>query len=344
MDSGDPQTLISCCDWAITHYPARTYALILWNHGTGPLDPSNGRIINPTELFTFNPNNNKLELDRSIGFFDAVDAAHQQTRGICWDDSTGNYLTNQKLDYALNIIYSDLLHGEKFGLIGFDACLMKDLAIAHIVKKYAHIMVGSQEVELGMGWQYQRALSIFQQGSATPAEFGDHIVRMFGVTYSSITDDYTQSALDLSYVDALEKNVHNVATLLIEALQKQKKNSVKNAIVAAAHKDACTTFDEPSYKDMHHLYANIQQNLSQFSCTDDSEPLKEKIFAALEEGKQLIKKAVISNVTGKNLRQAHGLSIYFPERKIHYSYKKTGFAKDNAWIVLLALCCETPSR
>src|SRR3990172_569950 len=39
MDSGDPKTLISCCEWAITNYPAHNYALILWNHGSGILDP-----------------------------------------------------------------------------------------------------------------------------------------------------------------------------------------------------------------------------------------------------------------------------------------------------------------
>src|ERR1700730_13324351 len=39
MDSGDPQTLISFCAWAIKAFPAQNYALILWNHGTGVLDP-----------------------------------------------------------------------------------------------------------------------------------------------------------------------------------------------------------------------------------------------------------------------------------------------------------------
>ncbi len=146
MDSGAPETLISCCKWAITQYPAQNYALVFWNHGTGILDPDRGRIINATELFSFNPTNNKYELDRSIGFFDFVNAINaeeeQEERGICWDDSTGNYLSNQALDYALNKVMQNYLQGQKFGLIGFDACLMSMLEVGNIIKKYAQIMVG----------------------------------------------------------------------------------------------------------------------------------------------------------------------------------------------------------
>jgi len=49
------------------HYPAQDYALILWNHGTGIIDPRPYKIINPAELFTFNAESSKFELDRTIG-------------------------------------------------------------------------------------------------------------------------------------------------------------------------------------------------------------------------------------------------------------------------------------
>lgn len=60
MDSGDPKTLISCCAHAIDNFPAENYALIFWDHGSGILDPVRGRIINPSELFTFNPVTSKF--------------------------------------------------------------------------------------------------------------------------------------------------------------------------------------------------------------------------------------------------------------------------------------------
>ncbi len=237
MDSGDPQTLISCCSWAIENYPAHNYALIFWNHGTGPLDPASGRIINPTELFTFNPLNNKFELDRTIGFFDFINAHKNVDRGICWDDTTGNYLTNQKLEIALEAIQQGPLQGQQFAIIGFDACLMSTIEIANLIKKYAKIMVGSQEVELGTGWHYQRVLSPFQFNTLNPAEFSAHIVHMYGATYNTVTDDYTQSAIDLQTLDLLEANINQVSQLLMGCIKNQKNNSATNVLQASRHKD-----------------------------------------------------------------------------------------------------------
>ena len=134
MDSGDPKTLISCCQWAIQNYPADNYMLIFWNHGTGIIDPATGKIINSVDLFTFNNATNKLDLDRSIGFLDIITILEQQQRGICWDDTTGHYLTNQKLDEALAYICKNYLNGGKFSIVAFDACLMSMLEVANIIK------------------------------------------------------------------------------------------------------------------------------------------------------------------------------------------------------------------
>ncbi len=51
----------------------------------------------------------------------------------------------------------------------------------------------------------------------------------------------------------------------------------------------------------------------------------------LAEGLKLIENTVIENITCKNLPKARGISIYFPTRRIHNSYHKTLFAKNNRW-------------
>lgn len=354
MDSGDPKTLISCCTWAIQNYPARKYALILWNHGTGIIDPERGRIINPSELFTFNPTINKLELDRTVGFLDFINKIKSQRiidfaaidcgdemelmpRGICWDDSTGNYLTNQKLEYALKEICNTQLGGKKLNIIGFDACLMSMLEVGNIVKKYANIMVGSQEVELGTGWDYKRVLSPFADKTLSDSEFATHIVTVYEDTYGKVTNDYTQSAVNLNDIDSIENNISTLAGLLIECLKKQKNNAVKNAIQASRSKLVCTHFDEPSYIDLNHFYSNLQSNLKLFSLTNDSETqyYKNQISKVIDEGKSLIAKVVFANKVGKNLGLARGLSIYFPERRIHPSYRQTNFANSNKWSLFI---------
>jgi hypothetical protein len=375
MDSGQPETLISACKWAITDYPAHDYALIFWNHGTGALDPSHGRIISPTELFTYNPTLNMLELDRStsiLGNVDLVQNNHEtqdvlwlleqqdpeslawqeidndlqtdecdvsrtdpecedNSKGICWDDSAGNYLTNEKLDYALSVIRKKYLNNEKFAIIGFDACLMSMIEVCDLLQQHAHIMVGSQEVELGTGWNYQKVLEPFLYRPLNKRDFARHIAHVYEETYNKITNDYTQSAIFLDDLSFLQENVNDVSTLLIEALQLQKNKSVHNAIRASKNKLLCTHFDEPSYIDLHHLYTNLEYNLKHFSFTDTKrgQKITNELRTLLDHGRAIIRKLVLANVCGKNLNQARGISIYFPERRIHSSYAHIPFAKQN---------------
>lgn len=331
MDSGDQQTLISCCSWAMNNYPADNYALILWNHGTGIIDPRLGKIVHATELFSFNPISNKLELDRNIDFLDFLNQQQNNQRGICWDDTTGNYLTNQKLVHALDYVCKTYNNGKKFAIIGFDACLMAMAEIADLIKEYAHVMIGSQEVELGTGWNYQLALSQFNHESPTPSALAKHIVAMYEKTYNKVTTDYTLSAIDLSNIQSLNSNIHAVAQSLLYGLKHQEAIAFKNSIKVSRDKNNCTHFDEPSYVDLHHLYTNLALNIAKLKTTHDSQFIQ-TLSDLLEEGKKIIEEIVIANVTSINLPRARGISIYFPENKLHFSYEKTPFATQNAWI------------
>ncbi|MCK5632673.1 hypothetical protein KAH94_02915 [bacterium] len=329
MDSGDPETLISCCDWAITNFPAKQYGLVFWNHGSGILDPRRCRALTTEELFTFNQRTQRLDLDRSVGYIDRM-----IQRGICFDDSTSNYLTNQKLEYALDKICKEFLEGKKFGFIGFDACLMQMIEIASLMKNYAHIMVGSQEAGLGYGWNYVNVLQPFTDRSLEPEEFAEHIVKSYEDSYIRITSDYTMSAIDLGEIDKLEKNVNNVACLLMKGLRFQKNGMVKKAIKASRNRMICTHFDEPSYIDLHHFYGNLIINIDyiKLQYERDEKTFKENLLNLLEKGRAMIESIIFAYTSGKSLSLARGLSIYFPERSIHSSYKKTNFAKKNNWI------------
>jgi cysteine peptidase C11 family protein len=336
MDSGNPATLISCCEWAIKNYPADEYDLILWNHGTGILEPPHGKIINPTDLFTFNPITYRLELDRSIGFFEAFNLIGQNQRGICWDDTTGNYLSNKQLDLALQTICQKCLGGRKFGIIGFDACLMSMIEVASFIKKYARAMASSQEVELGMGWKYDEVLYPFSREPLDTFSFASHIVDAYENTYQSITHDYTFSAINLDNIDLLEKNIDIVSSLLIEGLSSQKV-SFSRAIKDSRNKLACTHFDEPSYIDLHHLYTNLLNNIKKINVGNEQrdQQIQEILLGRLKEGIELIEKIVINNTTGRNLKNAQGISIYFPERTIHSSYQYASFITSNHWGLFL---------
>lgn len=337
MDSGDPKTLISFCEYAITNFPAEKYAIFFWDHGTGIADPERGRILDPSTLFILNKETQKLELDRSVGYLEALEKAYHDTRGVCWDDSTGNYLTNQKLIVALNDICQRVLKGNKFNIIGFDACLMSMLEVANIMKAYAHIMVASQEVELGTGWNYTDFLIPLTKTDVTEQEFAQAIVTAYNTAYKPVTEDYTLSALDLQHITSIESSINNVATLLKKCISQQINNSVINSIKASRNKLLCTHFDEPSYIDLHHFCNNLLNNVQHFSLQQRPENINLLIDLkqALMSTKTCIDQTVLSHCTGTKLNKARGVSIYFPEQFIFKSYPMTPFAQSYQWLSFL---------
>jgi len=164
VNMGDPETLAWFVNWTVNNYPAKHYALILWNHGTGW----------------------KLKCIPPI-------------KGICWDDtSNSDYLTSSELQYALSKIKS--LIGRDLDIIGFDACLMGMEEIDYLINASmpSAIRVGSEEVEPGDGWPYDLILAnLTANPSMTPEELATEIVNDYYRYYSSRAgvSDFTLSAV-----------------------------------------------------------------------------------------------------------------------------------------------------
>ena len=260
-NSGCPQTLIDCMKWAHRDFPADHYALIMWDHATGSVDPGPYRTINTNELFFVNPENDKLELDRSVGFLSILtqELTHSNKRAVCFDDTYKSYISNQELYFAIREIHLNVLK-RPLDAIGFDACLMGMVEIANIMKDHVNFMVSSQEIEFGWGWNYTRILEPFNHTSLSPENLCRHIVKAYDQEYKPIANDYTQSAFDLSITKHLEKNINNLAFLLMRMFSDCKAKNIKSLIKLCKSPQYCTCFDEPSYIDLWHFYKNLQSN------------------------------------------------------------------------------------
>ena len=197
-------------------------------------------------------------------------------------------------------------------------------------------MVGSQEVELGTGWNYARVLAPFVFGTISPKTFGVHIVQAYAKTYASIMD-YTQSATDLNAISEIESNISKVAQHILKIIKQHKEIALQKILKVSRSKHFCTHFDEPSFVDLHHLYENILTNINESSHEiEKSNTLVANLKNLLHDGCALIKKAILANKTGPKHTKAQGLSVYFPEHGIHSSYRKNRFAVDNeSWLELL---------
>lgn len=336
LDFGAAQTLADFCIWARKNFPARHYVLVLWDHGIGILDSIGGKTQHTTELFVFNPETNLLEINRSINFIEYLQERELENllKGICFSDTFGTYLTNQKLITALATIQRNC-DNKKFDIIAFDACLMAMLEMADLLKPYANIMVGSQELELGAGYPYHKMLEPFTTKALTPAEFAQHMVQAYGDHYKTITSDYTCSAVDLTKLNALEQALERTTQLLLSALQHQEGTSVARYIRASKSRRLCTCFSEPSYIDLYDFLTNIHESLQYMLIEPSHAYLKEELDVAIRATQTEIDNVTLANQVGKNLSRAHGLSIYFPSRSIDPSYIQTPFVKNFSWINLI---------
>lgn len=351
LDSGNPQTVIDFCTWTKNTFPADHYMAIFSNHGSGIIDYGRGlvKLINHAEYFTLNPSTLMLELDRSIEFLDTLEALEnkmnldkhenpvlpkskedEEPKGVCYDETHQSYLTNQKLEQALKAICQNDF---KFSILGFDACLMQMTEIANLAKPYADILVGSQEVELGPGWEYSKMLRPLETSILNPIDFAKHIVHSYAETYANVTNEFTLSAINLNIMNALENNLNEVAQILIECLVNQTNHSVKTIMNSCKNSIG---FEEPSYIDLITFYQNLKNNIPKMALRDKNIELKNKLNNALTNGLNILKNIIIENSHGSKIAYAQGISIYLPEKKVHQSYAKTNFAKNNHWFNLIS--------
>jgi hypothetical protein len=303
------QDLIDFVSFAAEKYPADEYALILWNHGLGILDPDWGNI----HQFAINPS---MMSARS-----QIEGITCPLRGILFDISNKNYLDNQGLINALSHLTTNVTK-KKFAIIGMDACLMSMLEVCYQIKNFAHYSVASEEVELAQGWDYK----FLEDLAITPVcaeKLAKTIVSMFKDFYQGKTKFYTQSAIYLEGIEALKQNLDAVVSNII--LHRQSKPKKINLAIKKARK-ACFQLSIPCYVDLYSFYSELDKHL-----TPDFKILKTN----LKEGMAIIDKVVIANVTSNHLSRAKGISIYYPSNNIDPSYFNTLFVQDSLWLPFL---------
>lgn len=311
LNSGSPQTLIDAADWAMKNYPAENLILNLWSHGSGIHDPS--RYCSEFNL-------------------EVIDEFEQ--RGICFDDTFKSYMTNKDLTFALQEIHQKVLRGKKIAVLWLEACLMSMIEVASSLKNHIDYLVSSQNVEYAPGSSYQVVLHKFHQEKVPlPQEIACHIVESFTKIYGPTKLNYTQSAINLTKINAIEININSVALELLTAIELQNKKSVTTLLKKCKTAPLCTCFHEPSFIDLQNFYSNLQANINQINLKNKikENSIKSNLRNFTRQGLQLINNAVIANTAGNNTHQAKGLSIHFPDHGALPSYLSCDFNQSNNW-------------
>lgn len=332
----DPaRELEDCMRWVADKFPAKRYALILWNHGGGIIEKSPGsNWLRPVGYATAArkamPMSNEITGNRL-----------EDEKGILYDDTQGTFLSNQDMSIALRHIKSFL--GQEIDLIGMDACLMGGIEVAYSVCDSCKIMVASENLEPGRGWNYAKFLTqlVQRQGHMEARELGQAIVEAYQSFYEGVDPGFTQAMIDLSELDILKDYFNQMCIDLLRL--KSGRFEMVYRLLNYAWGNTNSKFKD-NYLDLRHFCDNLQQSclshmLSYLKCYDSAEVVKivEELTALHRDlglVKAQIQRAVLRSVTGSKFDSSGGLSFYFPDIwqfQSNVSYDQCLFAKKTLW-------------
>jgi Ca2+-binding RTX toxin-like protein len=232
------------------------------------------------------------------------------TRGIAHDYETGDYLENREVGAALAGVPQNM------DLIGYDACLMAMLEVAHQVKDEGSVFVGSEQLEPGDGWPYDPILAQLKANPTwTPAQLGSSIVTNYGESYGGAE---TQSAIDLSKVNNLSAAMSQFASAIVTGATPGDIGKLQ------VHRNNSPEFYFSHYRDLGTFLTNVAGD------STISSSIRTKAQTALDAYND----AIIQNHSSP-WDAGTGLSIYLQSRgeALDRDYNSTiiDFADDTQW-------------
>jgi len=356
VNTGDPAELSRFIVWGMNRCPARHTMLVLWNHGLGWKDDdiyAKVRSVSRSARQGRNARSSNAALFRSTAKsvnHRAARTKDDSTRAILCDDTSMDFLTNKEMSQALRVaefaadeadalaIFSDKARLDQLmgwgnegalrhlSIIGMDACLMAMIEVQYQVRKFADVMVASQEVEPLHGWPYDTILAeLAARPTMPPHELSTLIVDRFVDSYvndSRRRPDVTQSAIDLSRLGEAADLIQTFA----RSLGKEFKDDL---FLEKAYKDARDkaqrdgyAFEDPEYVDLISLLDALINGYR----GDSSASQAVTAAGALREWLLSDRSPVIHNgVAGKFDGKAHGVSIYTPRDLPSPLYKEMDF-------------------
>jgi hypothetical protein len=329
VNTGDPKTLTEFVTWGKNHFPAERTALVIWNHGTGPLNlPPD---FDYSRIRSGDTQALKTELQRTLFTTTLARLAENRPRlrAVALDATNRDYLETQELAAALEAVPGA---GARVDVIGFDACLMSTVEIAYQLRLLARVMAGSQELEPGVGWPYKDIVTALANDPDMSAEqLGTTIVtcyaRSTGMKLRDSMSPYTQATLNLTLADRMFELVGDLTKAL------NVPNVLNNSTVQQAMRNArddAKRFNRNSPEHARELadLADWCEIVERESKGGAGSPFREQLQALrghLSPGTGLVAASLAHG--GDDADRIHGVSIYWPLETYLPIYETLDFAR-----------------
>jgi hypothetical protein len=335
-NTGDPRVLEDFIQWGVKNYPAQHYLLVVWNHGNGWDDENvyrmarsmlklnirrRGEVVLPAQGAP--QDSVSIRRIRAIGgrkfrraLFCTSIAKAVTTRGIAYDDNAQDFLDNIEMKRIVSSAKKMLKH--KVDILGMDACMMSMAEVAYQLRDSVSLTVGSEEVEPGDGWPYDRILAkLSKKPTMGPNELATIIVSEYLASYPA-NANVTQSACDLAKFDVLANRVDQLAKVLNSHLS----DSAARATIVECRLQT-QAYDTPDYIDLYD-FCDLLEGKSGLA---DIQTACGSVKNAIQRDGVIIR----SGYKGQKVEHSNGLSIYFPQKSLSSLYATLDFTKKTAW-------------
>jgi hypothetical protein len=301
-DMGDYKRVVDFVTWAKKNYPARRYMLILWDHGSGWLDPQQKK--------------------------------KSAQKGISFDDQTGNYIRTKQIGSILN-------EAGKVDVLAFDACLMQMGEVAAEVAGKTDVIIGSEETVPGQGYPYASFLgALVKNPDMTNTDLGRTVVNAYKAFYSASNKAVQLSAIrsaQLAGLESLLKDFSASAKALNEpAAFKTARSAVIRYDMIGAQSDPQMTIS--FYGDLDQYMGLLGTGLKDPAVKAKTAAIRDYI----EHQLVIANGTVGTNRANHPMSESHGISVYLPPANVNIaqarlegifegSYSAFEFDKATGW-------------
>ncbi|MBI3150588.1 MAG: hypothetical protein HYZ21_00500 [Chloroflexi bacterium] len=261
------------------------------------------------------------------------------------DLDTGNTLSLPEITDAIAQVQQSM-GGQKFEIIGFDACLMGMIEVFGSLYPYSNYMVASEEVIPATGWSYAAWLErLAQNPTVSGREAAQYIVSTYIVEDTALT--LTRSSAEIEQIEA-----DTTLSAIESARVPEIINAMNQFIATLAAVDQewvaqgrqytrsyYTVFDErlPS------PYIDLVNFAEIMATTNDP-----AIVQANEQLRTAADNAVVAEKHGAGMAGSYGISFHFPisdiyiftefsdEAPLRYGIDAARFLEQSSWDEFLA--------
>ncbi len=276
QNAGDIDNLINFVKSSTTNAPAQNYALVMWNHGGGV----GGLNFDNSDNHPKDPN-----------------------------DPNKNALTTAKMVQSLEKLKTD---GINLSLLAFDECHMGSAEVFYELRSYAPVLVGSEEVISGPGYDYSQAFQPLNNNPAAvdSATLAQSIVTAFENVYGKQRAN-TLTAVTTNKLPDLIAAIRQFTTATSSATAQEW------TLIGDARNKA-RQFTKGEDRDLGKFMAGIQSEAGISQAIRDA--------AANVIGK--LQAAVISQ-TPSSRPTTTGLTIFLPDTQAKYDNDKDNYLENH---------------